>query len=92
MKGEQNHDGRSWGGLGLHYSGRVGRVGRTAANVCSRRVRGRLRYPETVPSWPETSPRAVRMTAEEKFPRQNEREMEAVRVAKHEKLQSRGEK
>ena len=45
--------------------GRVGRAGRTAANVCSGWVRGRLRYPETVPSWLETTARALGGTAED---------------------------
>ena len=50
-------------GFLCHCFGRVGRAGRTAANVCSRWVRGRLRHPETLPSWPETSAHAVRRNA-----------------------------
>ena len=61
---EQTH---VWGGgvgRNLQCLGRVGRAGRTAASVCSRWVRGRLRYPETVPSWLRTSAGAVATNAE----------------------------
>ena len=51
-------------GRNVQCLGRVGRAGRTAANVCSRWVRGRLKYPESEPSWLRTSARAVGKNAE----------------------------
>ena len=79
-------------GRNVQCLGRVGRAGRTAANVCSGWVRGRLRYPETVPSWLRTSARAVGTNAERReVIEKTNREMEAVQVRNTNKIRSRGE-